>query len=186
MDGARKQEVAQIIAGNRHYTRFLKIMNNLDRVKALELEATLAMFPAMEEIERRRDTELFQLEQAEAKVRNLSASLGDALLPAMVETTQKQAMMIEGFLEFTRIPVLGDAVLSMFSLGKAMSVLIAPLVATVINFANLSISMQTHQAILRALNDPTQQRNKLLATQNKLTREQKFEFLALTGYKKIT
>ena len=184
MDGARKQEVAQIIAGNRHYTRFLKIMNNLDRVKALELEATLAMFPAMEEIERRRDTELFQLEQAEAKVRNLSASLGDALLPAMVETTQKQAMMIEGFLEFTRIPVLGDAVLSMFSLGKAMSVLIAPLVATVINFASLSISMQTHQAILRALNDPTQQRNKLLATQNKLTREQKFEFLALDRLQK--
>ena len=61
LDGAQQQNTAQIIAGNRHYTRFLKLMTNLDRVKELELEAALALFPAMDEIERRRDSELFQL-----------------------------------------------------------------------------------------------------------------------------
>ncbi len=179
MEGARKQEVAQIVAGNRHYTRLLKLMDNLDRVKALELEATLAMFPAMDEINRRRESELFQLEQAEAKVRNLSAALGDELLPAMTATTNKQAMMIESFLDFTKIPILGNAALSVFGLSKAMSTLIAPLVMTGINIKSLSISMQTHQAVLRALNDPTKQLNQLMNVNNGLTKQQKIEYSAL-------
>ena len=179
MDGARKQEVAQIIAGNRHYTRFLKIMNNLDRVKALELEATLAMFPAMEEIERRRDSELFQLEQAEAKVRNLSAALGDKLIPKMTETTQKQAMMIEAFLGFTEIPLLGEAALSMFSFAKATTSLVGPLISTIIGIKSLSISMQTHQAILRALNSPLEQRNRLMGIGSNLNQQQVAEIGAI-------
>ncbi len=152
LDGAQQQATAQIIAGNRHYTRFLKLMTNLDRVKELELEAALALFPAMDEIERRRDSELFQLEQAEAKVRNLSASLGDKLLPAMTEITNKQAQMTQGFLSFTQIPGLGKMALSTFSLVKAMTTLVGPMVATIINFKNMSISLKTHVAITKALN----------------------------------
>jgi len=152
LDGAQQQNTAQIIAGNRHYTRFLKLMTNLDRVKELELEAALALFPAMDEIERRRDSELFQLEQAEAKVRNLSAALGDKLLPTMTEITNKQAQMTQGFLSFTEIPVLGKMALSTFSLVKAMTTLVGPMIATIINFKNMSISLKTHVAITKALN----------------------------------
>lgn len=152
LDGAQQQNTAQIIAGNRHYTRFLKLLTNLDRVKELELEAALALFPAMDEIERRRDSELFQLEQAEAKVRNLSASLGDKLLPAMTEITNKQAQMTQGFLSFTKIPLLGKGALMTFELVKAMTTLVGPMVATIINFKNMSISLKTHVAITKALN----------------------------------
>ena len=171
MDGARKQEIAQVVAGNRHYTRFLKIMNNLDRVKALELEATLAMFPAMEEIERRRESELFQLEQAEAKVTNLSAALGDKLIPAMTETTNKQAMMIEAFLEFTRVPLFGKAALSMFEFSKAASVVVGPILSTVIGIKSLSIAAKTHAAVLRALNEPTKLLNHNFRATSTITKE---------------
>jgi TP901 family phage tail tape measure protein len=150
MDGARQQEIAQVVAGNRHYTRFLKIMNNLDRVRELELEATLRMFPAMDEIQRRRDNELFQLEQSEANVRNLAGALGTQLLPAMTEISDKQAIFLKTVVALNEGP-LGGMVMSMMALAKSSSVLLGPVVNTLINFKNMSIAFQTHAAITRAL-----------------------------------
>jgi TP901 family phage tail tape measure protein len=148
--GAQQQNTAQIIAGNRHYTRFLKLMTNLDRVRQLEVEAAMRMFPAMDEINRRRESELFLLEQAEANVRNLSGALGEALLPAMTEITNKQAVFLETMVGLTEGP-LGKMVTGMLALTKASSLLIGPVLNTIINFKNMSIAFQTHSAITRAL-----------------------------------
>ena len=148
--GAEQQATAQIIAGNRHYTRFLKLMTNLDRVRQLELEATMRMFPAMEEINRRRESELFQLEQAEANVRNLSGALGEQLLPAMTEITNKQAVFLETVVAMNEGP-LGSMITGMLALSKSASVLLGPIINTIINFKNMSIAFQTHAAITRAL-----------------------------------
>ena len=150
MDGARKQEVAQIVAGNRHYTRLLKIMNNLDRVRELEFEATMRMFPAMDEIQRRRDNELFQLEQSEANVRNLAGALGTQLLPAMTDISNKQAIFLETVVALNEGP-LGGMITGMMALAKSSAVLLGPVVNTLINFKNMSIAFQTHAAITRAL-----------------------------------
>lgn len=148
--GAQQQNTAQVIAGNRHYTRFLKLMTNLDRVRQLEVEAAMRLFPAMDEINRRRESELFLLEQAEANVRNLSGALGEALLPAMTEITNKQAVFLDTVVGLTEGP-LGDLVTGMLALTKASSVLIGPVLNTIINFKNMSIAFQTHSAITRAL-----------------------------------
>jgi hypothetical protein len=151
LDGAEQQATAQIIAGNRHYTRFLKLMTNLDRVKELEFEATLRMFPAMDEIQRRRDNELFQLEQSEANVRNLSAALGEQLLPAMTEISEKQAIFLQTIVALNEGP-LGGMITGMLALSKSATVLVGPVLNTIINFKNMSIALQTHAAITRALN----------------------------------
>ena len=148
--GAQQQNTAQVIAGNRHYTRFLKLMTNLDRVRQLEIEASLALFPAMDEINRRRESELFLLEQSEARVRNLSGALGEALLPAMTKITNKQAVFLETMVGLSEGP-LGVLVTGMMALTKASSVLIGPVLNTIINFKNMSIAFQTHSAITRAL-----------------------------------
>tara|TARA_Y100000592_G_scaffold91801_1_gene152496 strand:- start:10660 stop:13647 length:2988 start_codon:yes stop_codon:yes gene_type:complete len=148
--GAEQQATAQIIAGNRHYTRFLKLMTNLDRLRELEIESAMRLFPAMEEINRRRQTEVFMLEQSEANVRNLSATLGEQLLPAMTEINNKQAVFLEMMIGLGEGP-LGGLVTSMLALAKATSVLIGPVVNTIINFKNMSIAFQTHSAITRAL-----------------------------------
>jgi TP901 family phage tail tape measure protein len=150
MDGARKQEVAQIVAGNRHYTRLLKIMNNLDRVRELEFEATMRMFPAMDEIQRRRDNELFQLEQSEANVRNLAGALGTQLLPAMTDISNKQAIFLQTVVALNEGP-LGGMITGMMALAKSSAILLGPVVNTLINFKNMSIAFQTHAAITRAL-----------------------------------
>ena len=81
MSGEEQTALAQQVAGNRHYTRLIKLLENVDRVKELEFEATIAMFPAMDEIERRRDTELFQLQEAEAAYKTQAGILGNELLP---------------------------------------------------------------------------------------------------------
>ena len=151
LDGAQQQNTAQVVAGNRHYTRFLKLMTNLDRVKELELEATMALFPAMDEINRRRESELFQLQQSEANVKNLSAALGNQLLPAMTEISDKQAMFLQTIVALNEGP-LGRIITGMMALTKSASVLIGPIVNTIINFKNMSIAFQTHSAITRALN----------------------------------
>ena len=150
MNGARKQEVAQIVAGNRHYTRLLKIMGNLDRVRELEFEATMRLFPAMDEIERRRQNELFLLEQSEANVRNLAGTLGEQLLPAMTDISNKQAIFLQSVVALNEGP-LGGMITSMMALAKSSSVLLGPVVNTLINFKNMSIAFQTHAAITRAL-----------------------------------
>lgn len=148
--GAQQQNTAQIIAGNRHYTRFLKLMTNLDRLRELEIESAMRLFPAMEEINRRRQTELFMLEQSEANVRNLSAALGEQLLPAMTEINNKQAIFLEMMVGLGEGP-LGTLVTGMLALAKSTSVLVGPVINTIINFKNMSIAFQTHSAITRAL-----------------------------------
>ena len=151
LTGSEQQNTAQIVAGNRHYTRFLKLMTNLDRVRQLEIEASLAMFPAMEEINRRRESELFLLEQSEARVRNLSGALGEQLLPAMTKISDKQAIFLETIVALNEGP-LGGMITSMMALSKSATVLLGPIINTIINFKNMSIAFQTHAAITRALN----------------------------------
>jgi TP901 family phage tail tape measure protein len=159
LSGAEQQNTAQIIAGNRHYTRFLKLMTNLDRVRQLEIEASLAMFPAMEEINRRRESELFLLEQSEARVRNLSGALGEQLLPAMTEISNKQAIFLETIIALNEGP-LGGMITSMMALSKSATVLLGPILNTIINFKNMSIAFQTHAAITRALDQQQDMVNK--------------------------
>ena len=148
--GAEQQATAQIIAGNRHYTRFLKLITNLDRVRELELESAMRLFPAMDEIERRRETELFQLEQAEARVRNFSSALGEQLVPSMTRVTNIQANFLSVLGAFAEGP-LGFTITGILSLSKHFSTIIGPVASVIIAFKSFSISMQTQLAVMRAL-----------------------------------
>jgi len=150
---AQQQNTAQIIAGNRHYTRFLKLITNLDRVRELELESAMRLFPAMDEIERRRTSELFKLEQAEAGVRKYSAALGEALLPTMTSVTQKQASFLAVLSEMVAGGgPLGSLIGGFLSLSKHFSTIVGPAAGLIIAFKSFSISMQTQMAVMRALN----------------------------------
>ena len=152
MSGADQQATAQIIAGNRHYTRFLKLMTNLDRVKELEVEAAFRLFPAMDEIERRRDTELFQLEQAEANVQKYSASLGEALIPSLTAVTEKQSMFLKVLSEFAGGKA-GSLLTGLITIGQNFRTIIGPVATLLITFKSLSIATQTQLAVMRALGE---------------------------------
>jgi TP901 family phage tail tape measure protein len=184
--GAQQQATAQIIAGNRHYTRFLKLMTNLDRLRELEVEAAFALFPAMEEIERRRDTELFQLEQAEANVQRYSAALGQALIPSLTAVTEKQANFMQTLSEFAE-GFAGPLLTFLVAIGQNFRSIIGPAATLFITLKSLSIAMQTQLAVVRALNTEQMSSNVGLTQRNNLTSQQilLFEMLEKEGKDKI-
>ena len=183
MSGADQQATAQIVAGNRHYTRFLKLMTNLDRVKELEVEAAFRLFPAMDEIERRRDTELFQLEQAEANVQKYSASLGEALIPSLTAVTEKQGMFLNVLSQFAGGKA-GSLLTGLITIGQNFRTIIGPVATLFITFKSLSIATQTQLAVMRALNSEQMVNNVGLTQGNNLTTQQILLFEMLEQEKK--
>ena len=153
MNGAEQQALAQGIAGNRHYTRLIKLLENVDRVKELELEAHEAMFPAMDEANRRRETELFLLEQTEARLKNYQSALGDTLLPTLTKVTEKQILLTDTFLQIAEAPAVGQLVQTFAGVSMAFRSFLGPMLNTIISLQNMRIAMETNAAIQRSLNE---------------------------------
>lgn len=153
MNGAEQQALAQSIAGNRHYTRLIKLLENVDRVKQLELEAHEAMFPAMDEANRRRETELFLLEQSEARLKNYQSALGDELLPALRNVTDAQTNFTNTLLQLVETPVLGGFIKGVAGMAMSFRSFLGPAFNVIISLQNMRIAMETNKAIMRSLND---------------------------------
>ena len=153
MNGAEQQALAQGIAGNRHYTRLIKLLENVDRVKELELEAHEAMFPAMDEANRRRETELFLLEQTEARLKNYQSALGDTLLPTLTEVTKKQILLTDTLLQVAEAPAIGQLVQTIAALSLSFRSFLGPMFNTIISLQNMRIAIETQRAIQRSLNE---------------------------------
>jgi len=153
MSGSEQQALAQSIAGNRHYTRLIKLLENVDRVRELELEAHEAMFPAMEEANRRRETELFLLEQTEAQLKNYQSALGDTLLPTLTEVTKKQILLTDTLLQIAEAPAIGKLVQGFAAISLSFRSFLGPMFNTIISLQNMRIAMETNAAIQRSLNE---------------------------------
>ena len=78
---ADRMRVAQAIAGNDHYVRALKLMENQTRTMQLNHQAIKELDTAEDELARRMAETAFQIEQTEAKISNLKAEIGDGLAP---------------------------------------------------------------------------------------------------------
>ena len=153
MNGAEQQALAQSVAGNRHYTRLIKLLENVDRVRELEFEAILAQFPAMDEIERRRDTELFQLNEAEARLKTYSGVLGESLLPSLTKVTNQQALYTRDLAALSQSGLFGPIIGGIMGMAQAFQKFVGPIFNMLISFKNMQISIQTFHAITRALNN---------------------------------
>lgn len=153
MSGSEQQALAQSIAGNRHYTRLIKLLENVDRVRELELEAHEAMFPAMDEANRRRETELFLLEQTEARLKNYQSALGDTLLPTLTKVTEKQILLTDTLLQIAEAPAIGRFVQTVAALSLSFRSFLGPMFNTIISLQNMRIAMETNAAIQRSLNE---------------------------------
>ena len=151
LEDSEKTALAQKVAGNRHYTRFLKLSENYNRALELEFEATMRLSPALEEIERRRQTELFQLEQAEARLKNMSGAIGNSMIPALTEATNRQADLNAEIAMFLGEEHIGAVVGKMASFGQTFTTAVAPMFNTMVNLQMLTVAMGTYQSVVRAL-----------------------------------
>jgi TP901 family phage tail tape measure protein len=151
MNNRQQMALVQTVAGNRHYTRLIKLLENVDRVRELELEAMIAQFPARDELNRRLESEVFQYEQAEARLKNYSAAFGEQLLPAMTQATNVQAQFFKQLNAFAEGPF-GSVLTNFIFLSKTMSNFIGPTFQAILGIKGLTIALETQQIVQRALN----------------------------------
>ncbi len=148
----QRMDLAQKVAGNRHYTRFLKLSENYNRTLELEFEALIRLSPALEEIQRRQNTNLFALQQSEAQVKKYAGAIGDALMPSLTLANQKQAMFNREIAGLLTGP-LSDVITPLFAAAQGMQNIVGPVIALQVNVQMLSVAMNTYRTILGALNN---------------------------------
>jgi len=99
LSAARKQEIAQIVAGNRHYVRFLKLMENHGRFTELAALGEEGLAVATEQAETAMENLANQLLKVEAESENARAALGERMLPTMIgmeEATRDTLLALDG------------------------------------------------------------------------------------------
>lgn len=151
MNNKQQMALVQTVAGNRHYTRLIKLLENVDRVRELEFEAMVAQFPARDELNRRLESEVFLYEQAEARLKNYSGAFGEQLLPAMTRATNVQAQFFKQLNAFAEGP-LGPVLTNFIFLSKTMSNFVGPTFQAILGIKGLTIAMDTQQIVMDALN----------------------------------
>ena len=83
MSGAQKQNVAQTIAGNRHYVRFIKLMENYDRTMQLTTDGIEGFDSATEQATTALGRQVNKLRKTQNEVETLKAMIGEGLTPFM-------------------------------------------------------------------------------------------------------
>lgn len=95
MSASLKMNIAQTISGNRHYVRFIKLMDNYERTVRLAEEGQLGLDSALEQSNRALAKQAHNLAENEAKITNLQASIGEKLTPTMIGATAVEADYLE-------------------------------------------------------------------------------------------
>lgn len=90
LNPAMKQNIAQTIAGNRHYVRFIKLMENYERVTQLAADANLRLDSASEQANKALESQVRQLQEVEARLENAKAAVGEGLMPFTIAMKEAQ------------------------------------------------------------------------------------------------
>lgn len=146
---AERQAIAQSVAGNRHYTRFIKLMDNYERATQLAHEGQMALFPALEEVNNRLSEQITGFRSAEAELSNYRAELGENLLPALTLATENQAKFTLFVSDL--VAALPEAAQGAAALGLNLKNIIVPVLGVVTNIAALTVAMQAQRAVSRAM-----------------------------------
>lgn len=174
---AEKQSLAQTIAGNRHYVRLIKLMENFERVEILALEATLALSPAQEELNRRLESNVFALDQARARLYNYQAIIGQQFIPAVTEATDRQADFAQAFAELGA-GKFGGSITSLVRFVEVMRTMAGPMISTVLSLQQLSVATATYRVIAKSMAGEQVVAEGFLAKHNQSHQEQlnKYQF----------
>ena len=149
MEKGQQQNIAQVVAGNRHYTRLIKLIEGYDRVLQLQHEGEMALMPALDEVNIRLESNINRYREAEANLANYQARLGDSLLPSLTQVTEKQAAFNKALAEIVDIsPTL---VGGFFGFSGVIKSTLGPLLNTFLMFQSLTVATGTLTSVTRAL-----------------------------------
>lgn len=159
MTAGQKQTTAQMVAGNRHYVRFIKLAENYERIQQLN-NATMGDMGAVYDesgeavnfLNDMMESNAVALDEANAKLELVNAQIGDFFIPTVIAATEFQVLFnqeIVNMLEHSGS--LGDKLQGFFEFQQIMSSTFAPFFSAVINVKAMNIAMMTQRQIMRAL-----------------------------------
>jgi TP901 family phage tail tape measure protein len=147
-------EIAQAVAGNDHYVRAIKLMEGYNRTVELNTMAIQELDTAQDELNKRFEDNAFLLTQAEAKLKDAKAALGEQFAPSVIKATNLQARMNESMAEFIEygrgVRGLGTIIEGAMDFTQYAR-FYAPFVEANLNIMSLNVSLQTQMQIQRAL-----------------------------------
>ncbi len=100
LEDAEKQHIAQIVAGNDHYVRFLKLVEGADRQQTLATQAALGLSDAQDEVNIKLDDQATKLQKLQAELKNTEAAMGTAFIPAQMKATKQQISFNRAMTDF--------------------------------------------------------------------------------------
>lgn len=160
MTAGQKQTTAQMVAGNRHYVRFIKLAENYERIQQLN-NATMGDMGAVYNesgeavgfLNEMMNSNAVALDSAEAKLELVNAQIGDFFIPTVIEATEFQALFNQEILNMLEASgSVGDTLQGFFEFQQIMSSTFAPFFSAVINVKAMNVAMMTQRQIMRALN----------------------------------
>ena len=164
LDSAQQMQLATSVAGADHATRFIKLMENFDRVTTLTAQAINRESSAIEELNKVMDSATFQANQMTAAQETLSAEIGQELLPAMTDAQMASYALKSAFLDLlqteTDFSSVGSSVESVagslargatrgFIMAEGMYQIVGGAFEAFLNIQSLLISLRVYRAIMK-------------------------------------
>tara|TARA_R100001509_G_scaffold159198_3_gene125317 strand:+ start:646 stop:4305 length:3660 start_codon:yes stop_codon:yes gene_type:complete len=146
-----RQRIVQTVAGNDHYVRFIKLIENQARMTELATDAVVNQSTAEEELNRVISDQSTKLREAQAELQHNQALLGQALVPAYTSATEVQARFTLGLAQLAETGIgktFSEGIIILQRYGQ----ILGGVFDTYLNIKSVNIAMKTHMAILRALN----------------------------------
>ena len=159
LSGAVKQNIAQTVAGNDHYIRFIKLMDNYERSVTLATQAQQGLDDVTEEMALFQEDPSFQLKILQAELENVREEMGQKLTPIVIGQTKAQIAMTQANTDLiTSFLALGDA-LGIDEEGIAIFMELSSMFANMantaverfINIKNMNVALTTQHLILQAI-----------------------------------
>ena len=159
----QRMALAQAIAGNRHYARFVFLMEDLTRVNQLATEGYIQSKPVMDEagnaieyLADRMATQHHQLQVARAELDKWQGALGEGFIPATTLATERQADFYKQVVLTTNAmteayPLLGDIAGRLMAMQQIAETMYAPFLSALLNIKQLQVALMTFHAIQRAV-----------------------------------
>ena len=147
----QKIQLAQAIAGNDHYVRALKLIENNNRTMLLNAQAISEVDTAQAELNRRLEDEAFLLQKAEARLSNAQSLVGNELVPVVTAATNVQAAFNEQLAQMAGEEGFGALFRGAYMVQQYMQVF-APMGEAYMNILSMNVSLNTQRAIMRAIN----------------------------------
>jgi len=146
----QRQNIVQTVAGNDHYVRFVKLIQNSTRMTELHEDAMNNQATAQEEVNRVTEDASTKYKEALADLEHVQAQMGQGLLPTMTEFVKFQTRINVAFMELSTIPMFGKMGVFVVQMQNYLGAF-GKVFDMMMQIKSVSIAMKTYNAVLRAV-----------------------------------